>query len=733
MPKARSSRIRRTPNSNLRLLFLASIAVVAFAGMIGRLWQVQVRDYSHYASQLPSRSKIQVRIPPVRGEIRDRNGLILAENRASYDITLYLPDIVRSYHERFGRVPMVTYKGRVRGMAKLLNEPDIVQIVDSTVVPRLRELRLPSSYDQDAMRRHFRIDAEVPFVFIQNANPAIVSQFSEHSLGLPGIRVSAHPVRYYPYGALASHVLGYVGEPQDVSQLSDSHQFAFYDPSVEGKAQLESSLDKYLRGTAGSRLMERNVQGGIGKTLGTEPPHSGDTVFLTLDTRIQFVAEEAMRSVGRGGAVVVDPRNGEVLAMVSVPSFDPNVFIPGIAPSDWQKLTQDPTKPLTNRAVDAFPPGSTFKLVTALAGVRQGLAKASFTCTGGVEYGNHYFKCWNSHGHGRLGLSDALKVSCNGFFYQYGNAAGIDSINTVGSLLGLGQSTHLGLTGEEAGILPGPDWLKAHSPTEKWSSAQTANVSIGQGYDLVSPLQLVMAYSAVANGGTIYEPNFAAKIVALDGNPEPGAPINPMVRGHLADVGVKSTDLDLIRSGLWKVVNEDGGTAGRARLPGGIVAGKTGTAQAQLHGKQDTIAWFVGFAPYESPRYAVCVMVQGGAHGGSVAAPIAARILQETLAMEDGIYQPTLTSLSPAQHPDPFRLIQTVNFADLTTQGSHESSVGSASAPSHGAPLHRSPVAVSRIKDGVTSKSSPPAPPTATIRTPHRNVFQWLFRARPTS
>lgn len=730
MARVRSRRIRRGFNSHLRVLFLASIAVISFSGLIARLWTVQVRDGQYYAAQLPARSEIKVRIPPVRGEIRDRNGLVLAENTASYDIELYLPDIVRYYRERFGHVPAIAYKGRVHGMAKLLDEPDIVQIVDTTIVPRLLELRLPSSYDQDALRRHFRTDAEVPFVFVENANLATVSQFSEHSLGLPGIRVAAHPIRHYPYGAFASHVLGYVGEPQDVSQLSDSRQFAFYEPNVEGKAQLEQSLDNYLRGTPGARLMERNVEGVIDKTLGTQPPHSGDTVFLTIDARIQFLAEEAMRSVARGAAVVVDPRNGEVLAMVSVPSFDPNVFVPSIASSDWQGLVKDPTKPLINRAVDALPPGSTFKLVTALAGVRQGLAKTAFTCNGGVQYGDHYFKCWNSHGHGRLGLSDALKVSCNAFFYQYGNAAGIDSINAVGTLLGFGQLPHVGLTGEESGILPGPEWLKMHSPTERWSAAQTANVSIGQGYDLVSPLQLVMAYSALANGGTVYEPHFVTRIADSNGSLAPDASTGPKLRGRLADIGIKSADLEPIRTGLWKVVNEDGGTAGRARLPGGIVAGKTGTAQAQLHGKQDTIAWFVGFAPYDNPRYAVCVMVQGGAHGGSVAAPIAAHILQETLAMDAGSYQPSLVALPPAQHGDPFRMIQAVNFADLGKQGASVN--GTASTPASGSHEHKSRVAVSRAKNVAPDRIPRPAPPTAT-RAPHRNIFQWLLHPHPTS
>ncbi len=726
--------VRWHANYHLRLLSFAVVVLIAFGVLTWRLWLVQVRDGQLYISRLASRSEIRVRVPPVRGEIRDRNGLLLAENRSSFDIEFYLPEMVRAYRELHGSVPMLSYEGKVHEMAKMLREPDIVEIVDTAVVPRLRELGLPSSYDPDALKRHFRTDAEVPFVFVENADYATVAKFSEQDIGLPGVRVSTHPIRHYPYGALAAHVLGYVGEPQEISRLSDAREFAFYEPNVEGKTQLEHSLDKYLRGTPGARLMERNLKGVIDKELGVQPSRAGDTVTLTLDARIQFITEEALRAVGRAGAVVVDPRNGDILAMASVPSFDPNTFIPSIAAADWQKIIKDPADPLVNRAICAFPPGSTFKAITALAGLRRGLAKTEFTCTGGVSYGNHYFKCWNPHGHGRLTVSDAIKVSCNAYFYQYGNTAGIDSIDAVGALLGLGQTTHLGLTGEETGILPGPDWLKLHSPTERWSAAQTANVSIGQGYDLVSPLQLVMAYSAVANGGTAYEPRLVEKIADGDGSPPPDFVAEPRVRARLADVGVNPADLELVRTGFWKVVNEDGGTAGRARLPGGIVAGKTGTAQAQLHGKQDTIAWFVGFAPYENPRYAVCVMVQGGAHGGSVAAPIAARILQETLAMEGGTYQPPLAALPPARHDDPFRMIEAVNLvnpaANAPLVNDEEPAVTAHAAPRTHQP--KSHFAAPRIKQPVPERprSAVPQPPPAPAR---RNFFQWLFHPRPSS
>lgn len=718
---------------------MATLVLAACSALTLRLWQVQVLEASTFVSRLPSQNEIRVRIPPVRGEIRDRNGVLLAENRSTFAIEFYLPEMVRAYRTRHGRVPMLAYEGHVHDMAKMLHEPDIVAIVEADVIPRLRELGLPAIYDPVELARHFRTDAEVPFRFVENADFGIVSRFSEHDIGLPGVRIALEPTRHYVYGAFAAHVLGYVGDPLELSAEPDARQFDFYAPNVEGKAQMEKTLDPALRGAPGVRLMQRNLKGVIDREVAVESPQPGRTVYLTLDARIQSITERALRSVGRAGAVVVDPNNGAVLAMASVPSFDPNTFVPSIPPTQWAALTKDPADPLVNRAVSAFPPGSTFKAVTALAGLKQGLSKAAFTCTGGVSYGNHYFQCWNPHGHGRLTLSDALKVSCNAFFYQYGNAAGIDAIDAVGTQLGLGQSAGLGLSGEQPGILPGPAWLKEHSPTERWSSAQTANVAIGQGYDLVSPLQLATAYAAVANRGTAYYPRLVEKITgpeetSLDGTIS-SIETGPRIRANLTDAGISPGDIDLVRQGLWKVVNEDGGTAGRARLPGGILAGKTGTAQAQLHGHKDTIAWFVGFAPFDHPRYVICVMVQGGAHGGSVAAPIAGRILQETLAMDEGSYEPVLAVLPPAQHPDPFRMIESVSLGDTSAQVASRDDTAKKSTVATSTPGNRPRKSSTASAQG-RSPSIPKsfgAQPSPLPTQAHRNFFQWLFHPRATS
>src|SRR5207248_10136065 len=278
---------------------------------------------------------------------------------------------------------------------------------------------------------------------------------------------------------------------------------------------------------------------------------------LTIDARIQAIADEALRAVSRAGAVVIDPNNGNILAMASVPSFDPNAFIPSIKAKDWQALRKDEADPLVNRAISALPPGSTFKLITSLAGLRKNLTNAKFNCGGGVSYGEHFFQCWvasKHYTHGTLGLADAIKVSCDSFFYQYGNAAGIQSIDIIGKMLGIGEESGLQLSSEQTGNMPGPEWMQLHHPQERWSQAQTANVSIGQGYTLVSPLQLAMAYAAAANGGTCYYPRLIDKVLNEGGTAvvdEQGKPVSlaPRMRFDLRRE-VTPEQIETVRRGL---------------------------------------------------------------------------------------------------------------------------------------------------------------------------------------
>ena len=694
------------PSTELRLIFFGFLILCGLSALVAKLWWEQVARGQMWAKKIAGRSEVTVRIPSVRGEIRDRNGVTLVANRASYEVDFYLPDMVRGYRREMGFTPKVEYLATVKQMKTKMKEADIVKIVNESVIPRLNELDIAKDYNSEHLQKHWRNDTLVPFTYEEEVDFKTIAKFSEHNVGLPGVEISVKPVRQYVYGALAAHLLGYVGAPLDINALPDIAKYTFYQPDVEGKSQIEKSMDKYLRGTPGKRVLRRSVKGVIESEESVEPPKQGDTVYLTLDARIQYIVEQALRhpQLGRAAAVVVDPNNGDILAMGSVPSFDPNVFIPSVSATEWKKLNSDPAVPLVSRAVSAFPPGSTFKIVTALGGlskrvkdskgneVSAKMENSKFNCPGGISYGDHYFKCWiaDKHGtHGTIGLSDALRVSCDCFFYQYGNAAGMEYIDQVGKILGFGEPHNIGLQDLKEGVMPGPQWMRTKYPELKWTQAYTANASIGQGYVLASPLQMAMAYSAVANGGIAYEPRLVKKVLtpegkpALDDNGQIAVPEEPKVRGDLRSV-VSKEQLDVVRHGLWQVVNDSGGTGAKARVKGITVAGKTGSAQATDRGKEDMIAWFCCFAPFEKPRYAICVMVQGGHHGGGVAAPVAQYILERVIGLEQGSYNVELTKLEPAWNPNPFNKIEAL------TDYKNAGNVAITAEPEEGADTHGS-------------------------------------------
>jgi penicillin-binding protein 2 len=734
--------------SRIRIQFLALLMLLGISGLGLRLWWIQVAHGSEWTSQLRGSSQATVRIPSVRGEIKDRNGLTLVQNRASYEVDFYLPEMVKGYRERFGQPPLTEYRAIISGMPKDQKEPDIIKIVNDGVIPRLNDLDLARDYNAAKLQRHYRNDTEVPFSYVKDIDFPTLAKFSEHDVGLPGVELALKPVRSYVYGALASHILGYVGMPNDIDK-EEAGKFTFYQQDVEGKSNIEKSMDEYLRGKPGVRYLRRNAKGTIEGVLREDPPQQGANVFLTIDARIQAIAEEALRVVPRAGAVVADPNNGNILAMASVPSFDPNTFIPSIKAKDWKALQKDEGDPLVARAISCLPPGSTFKLITALAGLRadgKNLAGAKYSCGGGVSYGDHFFRCWvaeKHYTHGTIGLADALKVSCDSYFYQYGNAAGIQSMDAIGKMLGIGEESGLQLTGEQTGNMPGPEWMQIHHPQERWSQAQTANVTIGQGYTLVSPLQLAMAYAAVANGGVCYYPRLVDRVLKQDGSPvlddkgNVAVPPTPRVRTDLRKE-ISPDKIDLVRKGLWKVVNEDGGTGGRARLKDFVVAGKTGTAQATERGHEENVAWFVCFAPYDHPKYVVAVMVQGASgHGGEVAGPIATRIIERALAQDEGKFDMQVAWLAPAHHANPLQLVKSVSFHDAggnlgseDEEGADNSQGAAAQMASSDASPDVEPEAdtqgkVRRRASAPVARAVPAAP------APPRNFFQRLFGVHP--
>jgi penicillin-binding protein 2 len=732
-------------SSRLRIQLVGLLMLLGMGALGLRLWWIQVAHGEVWTSQLRGSSQATVRIPSVRGEIKDRNGVTLVQNRASYEVDFYLPEMVKGYRERFGPPPLTEYRAVINGMPKDQKEPDIIKIVNSGIVPRLNDLDLARDYNAGRLQKHYRNDTEVPFSYIKDIDFPMMAKFSEHDVGLPGVDIAIKPVRSYVYGALAAHILGYVGMPNDIDK-EEAGKFTFYQQDVEGKSNIEKTMDQYLRGKPGVRYLRKNAKGTIEGVLKEDPPQQGANVFLTIDARIQAVAEEALRVVSRAGAVVVDPNNGNVLAMTSVPSFDPNTFIPSIKAKDWKALQKDEGDPLVNRAISCLPPGSTFKLITSLAGLRgaKNLAGAKYSCGGGVSYGDHFFQCWvasKHYTHGTIGLADAIKVSCDSFFYQYGNAAGIQSIDHIGKMLGIGEESGLQLSGEQTGNMPGPEWMQIHHPQERWSQAQTANVTIGQGYTLVSPLQLAMAYAAIANGGVCYYPRLVDKVLKQDGSPlldeqgNPAAP-PPRVRSDLRQE-IPPDRIELVRKGLWKVVNEGGGTGGRAHLQDWVVAGKTGTAQATERGHEENVAWFACFAPFDHPKYVVVVMVQGASgHGGEVAGPIATRILERTLAQDEGKFDMQVAWLAPAHHANPLQLIKSVayhgaggNLGSVDEEDANQSQSGTAQMASSDASPDVEPEAdaqgsVRRRGSAPVVRTAPAAPQAP------RNFFERLFGMR---
>jgi len=699
--------LRRAPE--FRIAVLAVLMLAAVLLLTGRLWYVQVARGEEYTARIRSNSQVNVRLPSVRGDILDRHGVRLAENRSSMAVEFYLPEIVRAYREQHGSVPQRTYQTTVRGMMTEKSDSDIVKILNETVIKRLADLGIAEDYNANSLRLHYRNNTEVPFTYIEDLDYETMARFAEHQVDMPGVNVTVRPVRRYTYGALGAHFLGYVGVPNEINK-DEAARFTFYQPDVEGKAQLELLLDDDLRGEAGARILQRDAKGKIQGEIERQEPRSGHNIQLTIDARIQYIAEKALRVVRRGAAVVVDPNSGDILALASVPSFDPNSFIPAIAAADWNALAADATNPLLNRATSAYAPGSTYKVLPALAGLRQGLGERSFTCSGGVKYGKHMLKCSGTHG--TIGLTSALRVSCNSFFCLYGNNAGIEEINAVGQMLGLGQKSGAPIAGEYAGILPGPDWLTKQNLREQWSTGQTANTSIGQGFVLATPLQMAMVAATLGNWGTSYYPRLVDKVMARDGTVIREEPVR--IRAKLLENGFTVEGLDTVRRGLWDVVNRGGGTAPGARIKNYDVAGKTGTAQFWRRGIPDNHVWFISFAPYDKPRYAVCVMVNGGASGGGVAAPIASKILADIFTMEEG-EKLEIASLEPAKGS--FGYVSSVNFGRAIPAALADAPPGEGGTGGEGSSRSGTTAAAPTVK--------PAADAEGTVKK--KNIFQRLF------
>ena len=583
-----------------RLPFLVGFILLFAVVLFFRLWYLQVVKGTYY-NELAENNRIRpVKIRPPRGVIYDRKGRPLVENVLTFDISL-VPEDTPDLDATIERLAPII-KQRPAEIRKMLADAEPVRGQYEPV-----KLREEATWDQ----------------------VAIVEAQQED---LDGVIVEPEHRRYYPYGGLASHQFGHLGK---VTLTQKKKRQQVDTGLLVGQSGLEKTYDKLLLGTAGKRLLQVNAAGRKVKDLGIEEPKPGRDLYLTLDLGVQRAAEEA-RGERAGAVVALDPNSGEVLALVSHPTYDPNLFPRGISPADWERLSNDPSHPLYNRAVQSvYPPGSTFKVVVALAGLETGLIDPQETvaCAGSLRSGRRSFRCWKRGGHGTISFHRALVESCDVYFYTMGDRIGFDIIAKYARSLGLGEITGIALSDEKAGLVPTPAW-KQERLREPWYQGDSFINAIGQGFMLVSPIQAAQMMAAVANGGVFYEPRLLKRTRNRESGEEK---VYPPVEKRRAVFDAKA--LDEVRRALIGVTTEPGGTAHGAATPLGTVAGKTGTAQViaqrvpgtKLTGKQEDHAWFIAYAPAEHPQIAVAVIVEHGGHGGAAAAPVARKVIEEYL------------------------------------------------------------------------------------------------------
>jgi penicillin-binding protein 2 len=584
------------------------IVLAAFLVLGLRLFHLQVVQGEEYR-RLSENNCIRLQdIDPPRGQILDRQRRLLVDNRPSFNLVMVPRD------------------------AKPV-DTTLARLADGVGLD-LEEL----AHAAERTRSVYR-----PVVLRADIDRDLLAAVEARRYDLPGVTVDVKALRRYVYGDSAAHLLGYMGEI-NAEELAGGRYPGCRSGDSIGKFGIEKNCEPLLRGQPGGRQVEVDARGQVIRILKTVEAVPGHNVVLTIDHRLQAVAERCLGD--RAGAVVaVDPRNGEVLVMASRPSFDPNAFVGGISRRDWQALVENPRRPMENKAIQAtYPPASTYKIVTAMAGLQEGEidGRSQFFCPGQLRYGNRAYRCWKRGGHGHLNVVEAISQSCDVFFYQVGIKLGVDRLARYARSCGFGSPTDVGLDHEEAGLIPTAAWKKGRFGIP-WQGGETLSVAIGQGYNLVTPIQMAMMIAAVGNGGTLYQPRLVHAVESAEGRvieqPE------PVVKGRIA---VGARNLDLIQEGLWRVVQGDRGTARGIRLEGIDISGKTGTAQVfsrkgETDGKGDVAdhlrdhAWFVAYAPSEAPGIAVAVIIEHGEHGSSAAAPVARAVIQAWLDPEAAV------------------------------------------------------------------------------------------------
>ena len=612
----------------VRLTSLQVGVVVLFAALAISFWFLQIVQHARFEEMAANNHQRTLALRAPRGVLFDRNGKVLVENRLSFSVS-----IVREHTKDLDRT--IRLLAGVAGM----DVATVRQIVD----------------------RHRGDPSYRPIVVIEDASLAQVAAITARRLDfeLPDILVEQVPMRQYPSDALAAHLFGYVGEASD-NQIGEGVTSG----AIIGQSGIERVYNKLLMGQDGARRVVVNSMGREIRTLEEIEPVEGRRVQLTLDYDLQKAAEDGFRHAGfNGAALIMDPRNGEVLTYVSLPAYDPNDFAAGIDRATWTELNVDRLRPLQNRAIQGrYSPGSTFKIVVATAGLEEGIITPNthVNCSGGANFYGRYYRCHLARGHGSMDVRHALEKSCNVFFYTVGNQLGVDRIYKWAEKLGMTGRTGIDLPNEQESLVPNTEW-KMKRFNERWYPGETVSVSIGQGQVAVTPASLAMMISTVANGGTKVTPHIV-RAVDEGGGWKMASP--PVVADRVA---FRPETLSALHDGLWMVVNA-AGTGGRARLQGRDVAGKTGTAQvisnegrarARSTGRDlRDHGFFVFFAPKDNPEIAGVIFGEHNEHG-YLGAPIAKHVIETYFAKKEGQPLPMLTPPpsppppAPPAEPDP--------------------------------------------------------------------------------
>jgi len=652
-----------------RILLLRIIIVLAFLTLAGQLWRLQIVQGDTYRWKANNNRFRVVSLQAPRGVIYDRRGYILARNRPRHQVAVMPEDLPQEEAEQ-ERV--------LRRLLRLLQTPLSSEEVtarpdeasSASAAASTSPARTPLSLEEMKAKiaEACRGGSFRPVLVNDNVPRDTALVIEEESINLPGVQVLVQPRREYPSGALTSHVIGYTGPiPRESVDVYTERGYAPTDQV--GLAGLELTFEDDLRGQAGHKLIMVDVHGREVRTVGQpQAPIPGHNLILTLDLELQQVVEDALRrgvqaaNSRSGVAIIMDPRDGAVLAMVSLPTYDNNLFAEGISVEEYAALSEDPDRPLVNHAISGiYPPGSTFKIIPAAAGLEEGVITPR-TLLGDGEDGandgviwlpNKYFPddrrqdqpfyCWShkhGFGHGRINLVQAIAVSCDIFFYQLAGGyyefegLGVETLDEYARLFGLGEVTGIDLPGEHRGLVPDPKW-KRLTYAENWVTGDTYNMAIGQGFILATPLQMLNATAAVANDGYLYRPQLVYQITDADGNV-----LRAFTPELIRELPIAKEHLALVREGMYQAVNWEHGTATKAALPDIAVAGKTGTAEFFIDRNRDgwpdrdakgnlpTHAWFTAFAPYEDPEIALVVFIEGGGEGSSAAVPVAAEILR---------------------------------------------------------------------------------------------------------